>query len=42
MKQDIIEMEKRSRQIEQDMKTAQGQKLEDLMGSYARLNHEFE
>ena len=42
VKQDIIDMEKRIRQIEQDMKTAQGQKLEDLMGSYARLNHEFE
>lgn len=42
VKKDIIEMEKRIRDIELEMKTATGEKLEKLLSTYTRLNHKFE
>ena len=41
-KQHILDMEKRMRQIEQDMKHVQGEALESLMNTYTRLTHDFE
>lgn len=41
-KQHILDMEKRLRTIEQDMKHAKGDVLENLMNTYTRLTHEFE
>ncbi len=41
-KKDIIEMEENIRQLELDMKSAEGEKLEALLSSYTRLNHQFE
>ncbi len=41
-KRDIIDMESRIRQMEQDMKHAQGDTLTSLMESYDRLCHTFE
>ena len=42
VKQDILDMEQRIRQIEIDMKSVEGDALEELMGTYTRLTHEFE
>lgn len=41
-KQHILDMESRMRSIEQEMKHASGEKLDSLMNTYTRLNHEFE
>ena len=41
-KQYIIDMEKRLRSIEMEMKNASGEKLNQLMNSYTNLTHEFE
>ncbi len=41
-KQHILDMERRIRSLEQDMKTASGDALNKLMDSYTRLNHQFE
>lgn len=40
--QPIIDMETRLRQMEEQMKTKEGEELTLLMDSYTRLNHEFE
>lgn len=42
VKSDIIEMERKIRQIELSMKQAEGKSLDDLMETYARLTHAFE
>ena len=42
MKQDILDMEQRIRQTEIDMKSVEGDALDELMGTYTRLTHEFE
>lgn len=41
-KEDIINLEKRMRSIEETMKHAEGDSLSDLMDTYTRLTHEFE
>ena len=41
-KQHIIDMERRLRSLEEEMKTTSSEQLEALMGSYTRLNHQFE
>ena len=41
-KQHILDMEKRMRSIEQEMKHTEGAELERLMNAYTRLTHEFE
>lgn len=41
-KADIMEMEQKIRQLEQDMKILDGTQLESAMASYSRLTHEFE
>lgn len=41
-KKDIISLGDKIRQIETDMKSAEGEKLKSLMDSYSRLTHEFE
>ncbi len=41
-KQDILDMERRLRQLESQMKKASGTELESLMDSYTRLTHTFE
>lgn len=41
-KKEVIDMEKRLRQMEDTMNRAEGQQLYDLMDSYARLTHQFE
>ena len=41
-KRPVIEMEQTLRQLEEDMKTASGQDLENKMASYSRLSHQFE
>lgn len=41
-KEPLIRMEQEIRQLEQDMKGASGEKLQAMMDSYTRLNHEFE
>lgn len=38
----ILEMEKKIRQLELDMKSLEGTKLESALASYSRLTHEFE
>ncbi len=42
VKQDVLELESRIRQTEQQMKHAQEEALQELMDSYARMSHEFE
>ena len=42
VKQGILDLEARMRQAERDMKQAGGEKLQELMESYARMSHEFE
>ena len=42
VKQGILDLEARMRQAERDMKQAGGEKLQELMDSYARMSHEFE
>ena len=41
-KRPVIEMEQTLRQLEEDMKTATGEDLENKMASYSRLSHQFE
>ena len=41
-KKDLIEMEQKIRSLEQQMKSASGEELENLMNAYTRLNHTFE
>ncbi|MCI9570295.1 MAG: ABC-F family ATP-binding cassette domain-containing protein [Lachnospiraceae bacterium] len=41
-KRPVIEMEERLRVLEQSMKHASGQELEDMMAVYSRLSHEFD
>lgn len=42
VKQDLIDMEDRIREMEQQMQKMQGQALEDLLEQYTQLNHIFE
>lgn len=42
VKEDIINLEKRMRSIEETMKHVEGDELSDLMDTYTRLTHEFE
>ncbi|MDD6570923.1 MAG: ABC-F family ATP-binding cassette domain-containing protein [Thermoflexaceae bacterium] len=42
VKEHIIEMEKRLRQLEEQMSVADDSELEGLMNSYSSLNHQFE
>jgi len=42
VKQDVLELEARMRQVELSMKHAEGAALQELMDSYARMSHEFE
>ncbi len=42
VKEDIINLEKRLRQLEAAMSTATDNELESLMNSYSNLNHQFE
>jgi len=42
VKEDIINLEKRMRSIEETMKHVGGDELSDLMDTYTRLTHEFE
>lgn len=42
VKQDLIDMENRIREMEQQMQKMQGQALEDLLEQYTQLNHIFE
>ena len=42
VKEDIINLEKRMRSIEETMKHVDGDELSDLMDTYTRLTHEFE
>ncbi|MEY8337095.1 ABC-F family ATP-binding cassette domain-containing protein [Lachnospiraceae bacterium 62-35] len=42
VKRPVIEMESRIRSLEEEMKYAQGQQLEELLSLYSRLNHQFE
>lgn len=42
VKQDVIDLDANIRALEQDMKHAQGQKLEQMLATYTRLTHEFE
>lgn len=42
IKRPIIQMEERIRQLELEMKDAEGQALERLLSEYSRLNHQFE
>ena len=41
-KQDILDMERKLRQLEKQMKTVSGEELDALMESYTRLTHAFE
>lgn len=41
-KQDVLDMEVRLRQIESEMKNAEGESLSALMNSYTKLQHEYE
>ena len=41
-RQDVLEKEEALRNLENEMKNASGEKLEAMMNTYARLNHEFE
>lgn len=42
VKQEVLSLETRMREVEQSMKHATGDSLTELMDSYARLSHEFE
>ena len=42
VKRPLIEMEAKIRQLELDMKHVTGDKLESMLSTYSRLNHEFE
>lgn len=42
VKQDVIDLEAKIRQVELDMKNVTGEALDNLMNQYTRLNHEFE
>lgn len=42
IKQDVIDIETRVRQLEESMKGASGTELEQMLSAYTRLNHEFE
>lgn len=42
VKQDVLDLEARIRSLELSMKHAEGAELQELMDSYARLNHDFE
>lgn len=42
VKQDILDLEARIRQTELEMKHSEGNALQELMDSYARMSHEFE
>ena len=42
VKQHILDMEVRMRQLEKEMKYTQGEELNKIMGGYSRLTHEFE
>ncbi|NLL00993.1 MAG: ABC-F family ATP-binding cassette domain-containing protein [Clostridiales bacterium] len=42
VKQDIIELDKRIRELELMMKHVEGQELEQMLHTYTRLTHEFE
>lgn len=42
VKQNIIDLEKNIRSLEEKMKDAEGEALESLLSQYTRLNHEFE
>lgn len=42
VKQDILDMQQKMHSIELQMKTASGEKLEQLMNTYANLTHAFE
>lgn len=42
VKKDIIEMDQKIRQLERDMKHAEGETLTKMLDSYTRLTHEFE
>ena len=42
VKQDVIRLHEQIRTLEQEMKNAQGEALEKMLETYARLTHEFE
>lgn len=42
VKKDILDLERNIRQVELDMKSANGEQLEQLLSTYSRLNHQFE
>ena len=42
IRQDVLSIYDKLRRLEQDMKTAQGSRLEEMLSSYDRLNHRFE
>ena len=42
VKKDILDLERNIRQVELDMKSANGDQLEQLLSTYSRLNHQFE
>lgn len=42
VKQPLIDMEKKLRDLEKEMKAVSGEELENLLSLYSRLNHEFE
>lgn len=42
VKQNIIDLDKRIRELEVEMKNVEGQKLERMLATYTRLTHEFE
>lgn len=42
VKRPVLEMEERLRRLELQMKHSKGEELEELYGTYSRLNHEFE
>lgn len=42
VKQDVIDLDKNIRSLEQDMKHAEGDKLKQMLNTYTRLTHEFE
>lgn len=42
VRQDVLDNEKRLRELEQQIAGASGEELENLMNTYSRLNHQFE
>ncbi len=42
VKQDVIDLDRNIRSLEQDMKHAEGDRLKQMLDSYTRLTHEFE